>query len=1143
MGLQFRRLVAVGLSTAFMAEIGAAETSHPKVSETLTRQELLEIIHRSIDINEGLQVCDGVDMTRAQKYAITSFQEMPSLRQIWREAEEANGSGRYDVAVDRYKVLLGQFTMRQDIFGTIAMWDVLAGTLLDQNRYAEAEEYARKYLGCAIATGDRKQTAYAFANLAHVHSGKGEPREAARLFSVALQYAEGLGDISIIGAIHQRKARHHQRYMEWEAALTHFQLAGQIHDKLGREREKAIVLSEIGGVHWLSDKPEVALDYFRKAEPVFRRLNDKQLLGMELFFIGQVQAAQRHLPEALRSLTEARDILRSVEDKTWLPKVLWELSEHVREQEALSYLEEAAEIWHQAGVRDGEAVVSLDIAKIHASRGDYQSAVNELRKALIIVDEESRNEISIIVLTELGAMYDQLGDRHSAQRYYKEGLVRAVELGENKVAVTQALRLAAWSKDAHEATEYIHLALSSAKKSQDPGLIVLSYLQAGSISYATGDMRSAMHYAEEALKLAKDESRESVPSCLRVMGHLLQLQGDMDGSKKYYTESLTLSTTSGHEDEIVADVTALGDLAFVRRDYSLAHEYFRNALGYLETTSVAKIGLLWRLARTLAAGGKDEDAKRAYANCLEAIEHYAVWLQEEELAARFIAAHDGIYNDFIALLLLTGGGYEAWLVHERQRAFSTYKAGGVPDMEALRVPDVAGLYASIAELQHGAAGGRPASAVFLGDKDELYFRIAKRLEAVSYLKSSQETKPRSRSATFPVIRSIQEIQQQILRDGKSAIVQYRLIGDALAVWVITKDGFRAKVIPDANGVRTTARVYYLMLSDPRIGREPTRLGSVGHSLYTSLLEPIHEALTSVDTIVVIPEGELSYLPFETLVMEDVSQHHVGVGELPFALRRWRFTYATSGRELFEVMRSDTSGKRKVTLAAFGGIAYQEIPRAENSDASNIAAAGQSVRGIFEIAGVPLSPLPNSLQEVRSIGKYFGEKRARLFVGSDASEGNVKSSKEVSQAAYLHFATHGLVDERLPKLSGLALYAGDATKDDGFLQLYEIEDLKLNADLITLSACSTALGEHIAGYGIRGLTRGFIHAGASSVVASLWNVEDESTALLMESFYKDLLRGRSDKASALRSSKLELMEDDRYGAPYFWGGFVLFGDWN
>ncbi|HVR97065.1 MAG TPA: CHAT domain-containing protein, partial [Thermoanaerobaculia bacterium] len=151
---------------------------------------------------------------------------------------------------------------------------------------------------------------------------------------------------------------------------------------------------------------------------------------------------------------------------------------------------------------------------------------------------------------------------------------------------------------------------------------------------------------------------------------------------------------------------------------------------------------------------------------------------------------------------------------------------------------------------------------------------------------------------------------------------------------------------------------------------------------------------------------------------------------------------------------------------------------------------------------------------------------------------------LSRYRIVHFATHGVLDTQHPALSGLVLSQMDARgqAQDGYLRLHDIYRLRLNADLVVLSGCETALGKTLRGEGIVGLTRGFFYAGTSQVLASLWPVRDRATAELMRRFYHALFREGLGPSAALRQAQLSLSKERAWRNPYFWASFTLQGDW-
>jgi CHAT domain-containing protein len=162
---------------------------------------------------------------------------------------------------------------------------------------------------------------------------------------------------------------------------------------------------------------------------------------------------------------------------------------------------------------------------------------------------------------------------------------------------------------------------------------------------------------------------------------------------------------------------------------------------------------------------------------------------------------------------------------------------------------------------------------------------------------------------------------------------------------------------------------------------------------------------------------------------------------------------------------------------------------------------------------------------------------------DASRATALSA-DLARARIVHFATHGVLDNEDPGLSGVMLSMFDAQGRplDGFLRLRDIYTLRLPADLVVLSACSTALGRPVKGEGLVGVVRGFMYAGAQRVVASLWKVDDDATRELMSRFYVEMLQHQRSPASALRQAQLAVRQQDAWRSPFYWAGFVLQGEW-
>lgn len=265
-------------------------------------------------------------------------------------------------------------------------------------------------------------------------------------------------------------------------------------------------------------------------------------------------------------------------------------------------------------------------------------------------------------------------------------------------------------------------------------------------------------------------------------------------------------------------------------------------------------------------------------------------------------------------------------------------------------------------------------------------------------------------------------------------------------------------------------------------------------------------------LIILPTGRLDIIPFETLLIKpSAGQPYTS---LPYLLRNYSVQYEFSAGLLLEKAKAKYIQPQKSILLC----APVHFP--ENSN---------------------LNDLPGTEVEVNEISDLFNAKHcsSKLFTGAEASETLLKTG-DLQQYSYLHLATHGVVDENNPELSRIFLQPGSAG-DDGNLFAGDIYNLKLRANLVTLSACQTGLGKISKGEGVIGLSRALVYAGAQNIIVSFWSVADESTSELMRNFYTELLSGATaDYSSDLRKAKLALLSNDNYAAPYYWAPFVLIG---
>jgi CHAT domain-containing protein len=415
-----------------------------------------------------------------------------------------------------------------------------------------------------------------------------------------------------------------------------------------------------------------------------------------------------------------------------------------------------------------------------------------------------------------------------------------------------------------------------------------------------------------------------------------------------------------------------------------------------------------------------------------------------------------------------------------------------------------------------------------------------------------------------------EIQR--LLDDDTLLLQYSLGEGRSHLWAVTRRGIghhflsgRAEIEQVAEQLRQALTAY-----------EPQRPGESGVQYVTrqrgaaglyrqSALELSHMLLDPVlpqlggKRLVIVADGALQYIPFEALPVPETA-HPEQSASNPAAhkalLLRNEVVYQPSASTL-GLLRGTRRNSPPKTVAVLADPVFDNKDKRVRGSANAQGVAllpgaedGKLARSLRDLGDVgdgvfTLSKLEYSLREANAITAVAPPGSWMKAVGFKASRATA-TSPALRQFSIVHFATHGIVNDKHPELSGivLSLVNERGQPEDGYLSLRDIYNLDLPADLVVLSACRTAIGKQVRGEGLIGLTRGFMYAGAPRVVASLWKVDDEATAELMKRFYRYMLGPeKMSAAAALRRAKIDFMNgSERWRAPFYWAGFVLQGDW-
>ncbi|MCP4442762.1 MAG: CHAT domain-containing protein, partial [Aureispira sp.] len=377
--------------------------------------------------------------------------------------------------------------------------------------------------------------------------------------------------------------------------------------------------------------------------------------------------------------------------------------------------------------------------------------------------------------------------------------------------------------------------------------------------------------------------------------------------------------------------------------------------------------------------------------------------------------------------------------------------------------------------------------------------------------------------------SVQEIQQQLPK--ATAFIEYYVAPQAIYLIYIDKDNL--EVFPleiDSDSLSTQVKMLRNVLTNYQFinAKKQKAFSLYSQSAfwcYQQLLQPALEG-KELENLIIVADKDLGHIPFEVFLTKDLSRNqseNVDYGTLPYLLKDYTINYNYSAALWSEISTSkqQKNNGQMLAIAANYGIIENTTNRTKQQ---------HSIRAA-------LNELPAAKEEVKELAKFFN---GNFWFDKDATEQNFKNN--ASKYGVIHLAMHGLLNKKRPILSSLAFTEDGDTLQDNFLEAWEIAHQQLNTDLVVLSACETGYGKIQQGEGVMSLARSFMYAGVPSLVVSLWQVNDQSTASIMQKFYKNLSNGQ-DKATALRQAKLDYIQQARGIAahPAFWAPFIQLGD--
>lgn len=972
-----------------------------------------------------------------------------------------------------------------------------------RNRLKEAEQTLSEL------TRAHPQNAFLHYALGYVRQLREQWQESQPFLEQALQLNPHLLEAHLAKANSFTKTGQLAEAMEaFEAGLTK---AKQNNDLAFQSK----FLGGLGTMYYLRREPKKAMQYFEQAVDLAQKAAELADQGNWLGRIGAVHLLTGNYPKATESLQQALDIARRFKDKRQ------------------------------------EMVQLGNLAVVQAYLGNYEQAMQSFRACAEIGRQMGDEATQMKMLANVGTAAGHLGDYAAALQSYQGAIRVARRIGDRR---NEALYLQnsgaayAWFGNYNKAIEFYQRALNLADTLQDRRIQALALMNAGYAHWQLGHHEQArQHYTQALKKFRAIEDRKNESTNLANLGMLYWDQGDYATAFDYTSQALEISKSIGYRFGIGYQLNNLGDIKLAQGEPEMAREYYAQALRVGE--EIGSLEIVWRahqgLAQSLDRIGELLTALDHYQRAVATIEDVRSKIRVEEQKTAFFQSKIGVYKRLVHLLfrLHQQQPDKEW---DRKAFFFSEKARGRALLDLLaesRINVKAGVPAELLEqeraifrnlaglhtnLQNAQLTQEQRQAILDGIRSEEEALAAVKLEL-------KHKSPAYLQLKYPEPIDVHRAQKELLANNE-ILLAYSLDEPQSYLWVISRNSFAMYPLPSQEEMAKQAKKYLSILQrPPRLGVVPKVLG---RDLYEKLISPLAPMLDESAHLIVMADDILHYLPFEALVNED-SQYLIEKVEISYVHSASVLKFIREHRNLGRVASKSPQKLLAFGDPIFGKNAEMALRGTESAEDSGLYLTDIQ-RGLYDEQGVNFIPLPNTGAEVESIAALFPDQLARIYLRDQATEDRLKR-EALSDYTYLHFATHGYLDETVPGRSCVVLTLDDDPTEDGFLQVQEVFNLRLNADLVVLSACQTGLGKLLNGEGLIGLTRAFLYAGARSVVVSLWSVSDVSTARLMASFYNYMQKGDS-KAAALRKAKLSLLhgQSDALKHPFHWAPFVLIG---
>jgi CHAT domain-containing protein/Flp pilus assembly protein TadD len=808
-------------------------------------------------------------------------------------------------------------------------------------------------------------------------------------------------------------------------------------------------------------------------------------------------------------------------------------------QLALDCYIQALTLWQATRDYQRRALTLTAMAGIYTQQGERQKALELHQEALNLFRAMGSRNGEAATLNGLGYFYDDLGDRDRALACYSKALDLYESIGNRNYAA-----------------------------------ITMGYL--GRVHFALGDKVKALDFYEKKLATSRSaQDRRMEAYTLRDIGNVLITTNDLNQALANYKQAQTLSQSVLDRRGEAHILIGIGSLLSKLGRLPEALTKYQQALPLMQSVADRRgeVNAWYGIARSQRDLGHLSESRKAIESSIELIEKLRTKTASSSLRISYLETVYEHYEFYTDLLMRfhqqdPSAGFEKMALEANDRARArTLLENLINGGTQIRHAVDPGLLAEETKArkllnQKAEQQMRLLSSKYTTEKAII---VQKELETLLARYEDLEAKvrdgsPRYAALTQPPVVKLADIQKEI--DQETLLIEYSLGTERSYGWAVTNSSVSTFELPGRAQLEAAAKEVYALLTiergrkkgesllaqRQRIAKAEGEYPAVAAKLSSILITPITAQLNR-KRLVIVADGLLQYIPFGALpdpaaagpTVENrppliVSHEVVSIPSLSTlkALRTEERSRQTPGKALF--ILADP-----VFEATDPRLRQAKVSRSDQRNTPLERAPEQLGSAEYPLL---FERLPFTLQEANAISVVVPETQSKRALSFQASLATAMDP-DLRHYRIVHFATHGLLNNAHPELSGivLSLFDKNGKRQDGFLRLNEIYNLDLHADLVVLSACQTALGKEARGEGLIGLTRGFMYAGAPRVVASLWRINDRSTAELMRFFYEGMFEQKLSPSAALREAQIKMWQSKEWRFPHYWAAFVIHGEWN